>query len=239
MKHQFPFTYKNLKRYYEAAINEGYRVVTCNEYCSMKDSLEEGIYLVNRVDIDMSPRKALRVAEIFGELGIKATFFIRLHADDYNPYSFENFRCLKFIRDEGHEIGLHTELVDASAIWDENGAEVLKRDIATLEDILQVKIKGTASHGGTTGLNNLDFWKEHNAQDFDLRYEAYDNSSNFDLFNNSFYISDSCWTYWKCYDKGRLMKDDNRTPDEHFRHKHPLVYMLIHPVTYYDEHFHE
>ena len=31
----------------------------------------------------------------------------------------KNYRILKSIRDSGHEIGYHSEIVDQAAIWDE------------------------------------------------------------------------------------------------------------------------
>lgn len=88
--------------------------------------------------------------------------------------------------------------------------ECLKRHIEVLNTILNIKIKGVASYGGMTGLNNLDFWKERIPSDFGLLYEAYDRQPTFDLLYNSFYVADSAWTYWKCYDKGVLKEVDNR-----------------------------
>ena len=105
--------------------------------------------------------------------------------------------------------------------------------------MLEIKIKGVASHGGMTGLNNLDFWKNRDAKDFDLIYEAYDNSEKFNLFKNSFYISDSEWTKWKCYDKGKLCVNDNKSFKEHLSSMHPLIYLLIHPDTYFDHNIYE
>jgi hypothetical protein len=90
-----------------------------------------------------------------------------------------------------------------------------------------------------TGLNNLDFWKDKRAIDFGLLYEAYEKSLDFNLFNEAFYISDSEWTRWKCYDRGQLCQDDRRTLAEHIASKHPLIYTLIHPDTYFDRHYYE
>jgi hypothetical protein len=81
----------------------------------------------------------------------------------------------------------------------------LKRDIKILNNMLEIDVKGVASHGGMTGLNNLDFWKYQSATDFNLLYEAYEESERFNLFKDSFYISDSEWTRYKCYDRGQLM----------------------------------
>ena len=101
------------------------------------------------------------------------------------------------------------------------------------------KVKSVASHGGMTGFNNLDFWKKYKPKDFDLLYEGYDQEPEFNLFNESFYISDSEWTQWKCYDKGKLSENDRRSPSEHIKEKHELVHLLIHPDTYFKNHFYE
>lgn len=172
-------------------------------------------------------------------MNIRGTFFVRLHAKEYNPFSFENYRCLKFIRKTGHEIGYHSEIIDQSVIWDEDEDDCLRRDIEILNKMLGVEIKGVASHGGMTGLNNLDFWENRKPNKFGLLYEAYDREPYFNLFNESFFISDSNWTYWKCYNKGQEIIGDHRKPAEHMKDNHPVIYLLTHPDTYYEEHFYE
>lgn len=236
MNHQF--TFSNIEFEYKKAIEAGYKFITCAEYVEHKKKLPP-LTIVNRVDIDFSVKKADRLRHIFDKLDIKGSFFVRLHAPEYNPFSFENYRILKSIRDSGHEIGYHSEIVDQAAIWGEDPSDCLLRDIDLINRMLGIQIKGIASHGGMTGLNNLDFWKEHTADEFGLVYEAYDNSESFNLFNNSFYISDSEWTRWKCYSNGTLCEDDRRTLSDHILDKHKLIYLLIHPDTYFDLHFYE
>ena len=235
----FPFTYDYLKKQYLAAISSGYKIVTCKEYIELKKSTLPEKILVNRIDIDFSCTKAEKLTQLLNDLGIKATFFIRLHAEEYNPFSFENYRCLKFIRDSGHEIGYHSEIVDQANIWNEDAADCLVRDIAVLENMLNIKIDGVASHGGRTGLNNLDFWADKTPDDFNLLYEGYDKTEEFGLFDNSFYISDSNWTFWKSYNNGKVCIDDHRSPEEHFEDNHPVIYLLVHPDTYYIHHPYE
>jgi hypothetical protein len=234
----FDFTFDMLEQQYVAAIESGYEVITCLEYAKKEKELAP-LTIVNRVDIDLSVAKAEILCDMFNRLDIKSTFFVRLHAPEYNPFSFENYRILKYIRDSGHEIGYHSEIVDQSVIWGEDAEVCLRRDLKVLSQMLDTNIHGIASHGGMTGLNNLDFWKNRKASDFGAIYEAYDEQGPFDLFKNSFYISDSEWTRWKCYDKGELLVNDRRTPIEHFRDKHPLIQMLIHPDTYYHRHIYE
>lgn len=238
MKESFHFTFANIEAQYRAALDAGYEFITCLDYVTRKDNLP-ALAIVNRVDMDFSVKKADRLRDIFDRLRIKASFFVRLHAPEYNPFSFENYRILKAIRDSGHEIGYHSEIVDQAAIWSEEAAECLRRDIDVLNRMLEIHTKGIASHGGMTGLNNLDFWKIHTATEFGLAYEAYDKSDTFNLFDRAFYISDSEWNQWKCYDKGTLCQGDRRAFAEHLTDWHPLIYLLIHPDTYFDRHFYE
>lgn len=219
-----------------AAIEAGYVFLTCEEYVDRKQTLPP-LVVVNRVDIDESCKKAERLLNIFDRLNIRATFFVRLH--EYNPFSFENYRILKAIRDSGHEIGYHCEIMDQAAIWGEEPAECLRRDLVILSRMLEISIVGVASHGGRTGLNNLDFWKKHRASEFRLKYEAYDSEPSFDLFNNSLYLSDSEDLRWKCYVNGKLVQGDNRTLEDHVKSRPPIVYLLVHPDAKYDRHIYE
>jgi hypothetical protein len=234
------FTFSDLESQFTIALENNYQVLTCDEYRIRR--AERSLptrALINRVDIDFSCNKAKRLVDIFNRLKIKATFFVRLHAPEYNPFAFENYLVLKAIRDAGHEIGYHSEVVDQAAIWEEDAVYCLMRDVEIINKMLNIKIKGVASHGGMTGLNNLDFWKDKSPNDFGLEYEAYEKSENFSLFDESFYISDSEWTRWKCYSQGKLVADDRRSLAEHVLDGHKLVYLLIHPDTYFDRHVYE
>ena len=234
------FTYDNLKAQFETAINNGYHIITCKEYVKLKNNGLRENTIVNRIDIDFSVKKVEKMVDIFNELNIKGTFFVRLHAPEYNPFSFENYRILKKMVDTGHEIGYHSEIIDQAAIWNEDAKDCLRRDLAVLESMLNIKVEGIASHGGMTGFNNLDFWKVNKPKDFGLLYEGYDHENEFNLFQEALYISDSEWTQWKCYDKGKLVEGDRRYLAEHtIDGSHNLIYLLIHPDTYYDLHFYE
>lgn len=238
MSGEFVFTFANLERQYRAALDSGYRFLSCHDYVIQKNALPART-VVNRVDIDISVRKAERLLDIFDRLRIKASFFVRLHAEEYNPFSFENYRILRAIRDSGHEIGYHSEVVDQSFIWQEDAVNCLMRDLDVMNRLLEIEVRGVASHGGMTGLNNLDFWRDRNPAQFGLSYEAYDKTEAFGLFDSSFYISDSEWTRWKCYDCGVLRSGDRRSFQAHLADGHPLIYLLIHPDTYFDRHFYE
>ena len=237
---EFHFTFQNLKKQYQAAIEAGYQIITCKAYYNYKkQNLLPLKVIVNRIDIDFSVKKAEILVDIFNELKIKGTFFLRLHAPEYNPFSFENYRIIKKLIDSGHELGYHSEVIDQAIIWGEDAQDCLKRDIDIINRMFNIKIVGVASHGGMTGLNNLDFWNNNKAENFGLAYEGYDKEPNYNLFQESFYISDSEWTRWKCYDKGKLCENDRRSFEEHLTNQHNLIHLLIHPDTYFNRHFYE
>lgn len=233
------FTFDYIEQEYLKVKEVGYNFLTCFEYVAWKKNKNFNKIVVNRVDIDFSVKKTKSLIEIFNKLQIKATFFLRLHAPEYNPFSFENYKIIKFLLESGHELGYHSEIIDQSVIWKENAVDCLKKDIDVINNMFGVEIKGIASHGGMTGLNNLDFWKERKPSEFGLVYEAYDKEPEFNLFQESFYVSDSEWTRWKCYDKGNLVEGDRRSLSEHALDNHPIMHFLIHPDTYYLEHFYE
>ncbi|WP_025665437.1 polysaccharide deacetylase family protein [Aquimarina megaterium] len=238
MGDKYKFTWKNIEKEYASFLDNGYEIITGEQYVKNKPNLPKKT-VVNRIDIDFSVKKAAVLLDIFDKLRIKGTFFVRLHAPEYNPFSFENYRILKRLLNSGHELGYHSEIVDQSIIWNESAEECLKRDIAILSKMFNYDVKSVASHGGNTGFNNLDFWKDKKPKDFNLLYEGYDKEPNYNLFQESFYISDSEWTQWKCYNKGILQSGDRRSPSEHILDGHELIHLLIHPDTYFNNHFYE
>ena len=232
-----PFTFEYLEDQIARAIKLGYKFISCEDFLDSTEAPDIKL-IVMRVDIDKSVEKTNTLLDIFTKHMVRASFFIRLHGP-YNPFSLENYITLRRIRDDGHEIGYHSEVIDESVIWGEDAEVCLRRDLQILESMLEIRIRGVASHGGQTGLNNLDFWKSRVPSDFLLEYEAYDDSKQFGLFGRSLYISDSEWTRWKCYSNGKLLNGDRRSLLEHLEEAPPLVYLLIHPETFFEVHPYE
>ncbi|MEJ7760620.1 MAG: hypothetical protein WKF55_13635 [Gemmatimonadaceae bacterium] len=233
------FTINYLRNQLKSVLDLGYRILTCDEYCQLPDKMNAGRVVVLRVDVDLSLLKARMVLGVLRDLGVPATFFIRLHALEYNPFSFENFRILRQMIVEGHEVGYHSEVLDQAFIWQDDPERCLVRDLRVMEAMLEVRVRGAASHGGMTGLNNLDFWNHRKPADFGLDYEGYDREPSFNLFWNSLYVSDSEWTRWKSYRNGQLLDGDRRSIEEHAAAGERLIYALIHPDTYFVHHRYE
>jgi hypothetical protein len=69
------FTFDYIEQEYLKVQQEGYKFLTCFEYLEWKKSNSSDKIVVNRVDIDLSLKKAKILVDIFNRINIKATFF--------------------------------------------------------------------------------------------------------------------------------------------------------------------
>lgn len=77
------------------------------KYTEMKDVNPLLCYVLWRHDIDISPQRAHRLAQIEYNKDISATYFVWLHSPMYHFFDREIVKVLKSIMDMGHDIGLH------------------------------------------------------------------------------------------------------------------------------------
>jgi hypothetical protein len=227
------FYFEDLEVNFREVIQLGFDFLSCKKYCELKatKTLPKHLIII-RVDVDFSLKKAIPMLEIFKKLEIRATFFIRLHAEEYNPFSLENYPIIRRMIAEGHEVGYHSEVIDLASQWNETPEKLMTRDIKILKLISGSEIEGSASHGGNTGMNNLDFWKGKKSIDFGLRYEAYDTGPLFGAFFDSVYVSDSNWHDWKSYRNGELILNCNLSYLDYAKLGERNIYLLIHPDTF-------
>ena len=174
--------------------------------------------LLLRHDIDAKVRRAARMAKLEHDLGVKATYFVRVHAELYNPFGFRTYPLLKRIADMGHEIGLHFENLDFSHITNEDPSFILRREIGVLETVLGVKIKGIAAHRGFSGIDNNDFTREMDLSAFGLEYEAHK------ITRDCLFVSDSL---------RRWAKTNGRCICQILQENHPRICLLTHPQFWY------
>lgn len=228
------FTFDYYKKIFQTALDSDYKIITLKEFFNDEYSKGDKI-LVNRIDVDVKINRLKTIHQIFKELNIKASIYIRLHASQYNLLSIGNIKIIQDLISIGCEIGLHTELEDVCGYCSINKKELLKQEIKLFETIFDMKMYGTASHGDMTHYNNLDFWKNNKAEDFGLIYEAYDKK----LWGNCRYVSDSEWTQWKAYENGKLIENDRRTPIEHILDNPKVLHLLTHPESWYSNYIYE
>jgi hypothetical protein len=111
-----------------------------------------------RHDIDVSPHRALRLAEIENENGVKATYFFLLHSDFYNCLETSTRDIIRRIAELKHDIGLHFDIMFYPDI---DGTDSLERRIefeaAIVGDLAMKKPNAVSFHNPTPAqLKNFD-----------------------------------------------------------------------------------
>lgn len=179
---------------------------------------ERFIYL--RHDVDRSLEKALAMAECERELGIKATYFVRLHSRYYNCFSFPGLKALRAIMACGHEIGLHTEFYDHAKIFGDDGAKVFAQEKRILEEIIERPVRVFSPHR-TSGSTNTEEIRAHLAtlQRDNAMLCTFD-----DRFHDGIkYLSDSSAIWREGCPCGYI-------------DRHPRLQLLVHPIWWYSNH---
>jgi hypothetical protein len=97
------FTEESYKQCLEL-VNKNYHVISYPDY------KKEGKACLWRHDIDYSPHRALKLAELDCKYSINSYFFIWLHSDKYNFFEKEIHQIFKEISSMGLHIGLHFDI---------------------------------------------------------------------------------------------------------------------------------
>lgn len=108
--------------------------------------------LIVRHDVDRNPERALRMATLENELGIRATYYFRSTKDTFKP------KIMKKIEEMGHEVGYHYEVL-AKANGDMKVAlSYFNEELKDFRNI--VHIHTVCSHGSPLSkFDNRDLWK--------------------------------------------------------------------------------
>lgn len=70
------------------------------------DDIGPGDVLI-RHDVDLSPERAVRMAELERDLGVTATYFFLLGSPLYNPFQRPVREAIAEVESMGHDVGLH------------------------------------------------------------------------------------------------------------------------------------
>jgi len=121
---------------------------------SYHDARPEARHFILRHDLDMSIAAALPIAAAESVAGLRATYFVLLRTEMYNPFSAEARRMLDDIRGLGHEIGLH---LDAALYADDAAAldRAAAAECDVLERILDAPVRVISFHRPARALLGL------------------------------------------------------------------------------------
>jgi len=178
------FTHAHYKACLEFALEQGYT------FRRMKDAEAAdpgGKTILLRHDEDLSLPAVFSLAQIESELGIQSTYFIRLHAKNYNVLAFDSYTSLTEIIKMGHEIGIHYELHCHPGLSSRE-EEIFVNSKSLLESILDTSISGISYHEPSRFLDK----DKKRSLPVGIKYEAYE-----DRFMERYkYISDSS-AHWR------------------------------------------
>ncbi|MAE81554.1 MAG: hypothetical protein CMB80_02370 [Flammeovirgaceae bacterium] len=205
------FSYKHYEECLVLAKSRGYDFF---RFCDYEMSKKSSKFVFLRHDVDHSLDLAMKMAEIENRIGVRATYFVRLHSKKYNILSLESTQKLNLLKEMGHEIGFHYEPSYASAA----NKEVDKSfsiDLATLENCIDEKIVSVSPHEPTReGTFVID---ERLMNKNGLTYQAYS-----DIFVRDLkYISDSSCHWREGCMHGFIVNDV------------PKLCILTHPFWWY------
>jgi hypothetical protein len=155
-----------LAKYHELllAIKEsGYHIKTIKSFLEQSESPA----LILRHDIDRFPKNALAMAEVEQNLGISATYYVRIVRGVFHPATVKRLANL------GHEVGYHYEVLSKSNGDIPRAAELFKTELDMLRQICPIDT--AAAHGRPLSKwNNHDIWHHFSPADFNLTAEAYE-----------------------------------------------------------------
>lgn len=182
------FSYQHYREILKKALKAGFVITDFRDFEKVK---KKSKIIILRHDIDVIPVRHLALAKIEKSLGIKATYFVRVHGQYYYPSDQKTFQVLKNILKMGHEIGLHSEARSLAKIFQMPEKDLFLSEKKYLEEILEIKIQSASEHGDL-GRNN-NFWQNSLFKKLDkktLKIKYYPQE-----FKNFKYLSDSlgCW----------------------------------------------
>lgn len=125
--HFADFTLENYRRLLQLAAHK-------YEFRCFDDFHGRDSFVIWRHDVDFSMHRAVKLARMEAELGLRTSYHILLHSEFYNALESEVAACVTEIAGLGHEIGLHFshhyyEARDVNAL-----VKALLRDKRIMED---------------------------------------------------------------------------------------------------------
>jgi hypothetical protein len=141
VREECAFSPAHYRHVLEAAQAAGYYLLGFAEFLNRKPDR----FLLLRHDVDVSLDYAVAMAEMEGELGARATYFVRIHAEGYSPLSRAGRTALRHLIALGHEVALQHEVGFFPADG-QTPAEQLRGEIRVLEGATGVPVLGVARH---------------------------------------------------------------------------------------------
>jgi len=206
MYHFEDFTEANYKKIIKKA-KEKYEFVFYDKVTSEKK------LAVWRHDVDISMHRALALAKVEHEAGVKATYFLQLSSPYYNLFEEEIKKIVYEILKRGHQVGVHFDPTLYSINTPSELESYLVFEKELLEKIFQTKIIVFSFHNPLEEYLNLGTYE----------IAGMINTYSSFLEDNTEYCSDSCG-YWR-----------HKRLDDFLDNDYKKIQVLTHPEWWQKE----
>jgi hypothetical protein len=210
---QFSFAY--YKHMLEVAKASGFAMSSFKDFRSLNRKS-----IILRHDVDYTINGVIELAEIEASVGATATYMFRVHAHEYNLFSPHVATLIASLREIGHEIGLHYEATSVGQALNMDARELLKKEIAVMEELVGFPIFSGAEHRDVShAVHKVPYYHDlHDPREF-FKYWAMDPK----YCKEMKYLSDSNG-FWR---EGDLL--------QHIE-QHDRIQVLTHPDWWFDTH---
>ena len=209
-------SYKHYRETLEKYLTAGYRFITIDNYFNNR---VDGKSILMRHDIDKAPDKALDLATMEHDLGIRAVYFVRVHSNYYNPCGYEAYNYLRRIKELGHDLALHSEAFDFGRIFKLDAIDTFKKETTIFKILFDLEVSCYAPH------------RTHNSSTFEERESFYNELSRLGYHNVYEIVNDPAWKYLS--DSSGVWVEGCFC--EHLD-KWEKILLLIHPVWWFKKH---
>lgn len=120
------------------------RIKATGKLMSYGKAAHRAEFIVLRHDVEFSIEKAVEMAEVESDCGVRSTYFIQLESPAYNALSEVSIRQIKRLSELGHAIGLHYR-EDCSLPKQANEYRIWKQ-LSTLLNATGIKIATFSTH---------------------------------------------------------------------------------------------
>jgi len=220
-----------LNNYHQLCNAIAERQTDCRVVSYLENKRENG--LIVRHDVDRNPKRALRMATLENELGIRVTYYFRSTKNAFKP------KIMKKIEEMGHEVGYHYEVLakangDMEAAWSYFSEEL--KDFRNI-----VHIHTICSHGSPLSkYDSRDLWKSEPFSKYGILGDASIS------INGTAYFSDTGGKWNSTANiRDRMTNSTNHPPIEKTKdlvdfiktNDHITIYLNCHPERYSTNHF--
>lgn len=171
-------------------------------------------YVLMRHDVDFSPQRALRIAEIEHKEGVRSTFFWHMHSEFYNLLDKDSFEIVNKIQSLGHEFGIHFDTHFFQIQNEEEIESALEKEKKIVELIFNIQPKVFSFHNTNDFVMGCQKFKYANLVNTYAKY----------FQKNIKYCSDSNG-YWRFDRMIDVVKND----------AYDKLHLLTHPENWTEE----